>query len=358
MHQTTRTIASLAIVFAVVSANTAYDNFIIKGMQTGFAPVVESNLQKPVNEKAVNVYVIDTGFNWSAELPSNVVGFTSIDFTEPQNSPQQFDDCKMHGTPVTSILSHEAEALGTPINVYALKVFGCEGAPVYNGIAIFRALEWMLDNADQSVPSVVNMSLSFAGGNFISQEQVEELVARGFIVVTSAGNDAGDACDLNPGKISDVITVGNIRVKPSNNKSVLNTTSNFGECVDLYSKGTFMCKIASNAAKSCSGTSFAAPVVSARIASYLYENGHLSPATLIGMLAYESEYSNEDGYYYLLPHESTLDIRHYQIPLGEHGKTIAEQNGASPAKGRDSVSTRELKKSNLVLSNITLKFFG
>lgn len=288
------------------------------------------------SENSVDIYVLDSGYSFQADLPENVISFTSIDFTEKKDSPNQFKDCGGHGTVVSSILAEEAFALDLDINLYSLKVFGCdETASATDTVGLYRGLTWVLDNTQAGDKAVINMSLSFLSNFEVLEAKVSELIERKFIVVTSAGNNAKDACELNPGGIEGVVAVGNIRIKPSNSESVVIESSNFGDCVDIYSRGSYMCKVSDRVGKSCGGTSFAAPVVSARIAKYLSIEPRLTNSRAIELLKLDSDYSNLGEYYYLQPSEHAVQKRYYSIPDVQ----VPESKSGSPANSKNLLQT-------------------
>lgn len=274
----------------------------------------------------ITVYVLDSGYNFKAELPDSVVSFTSIDFTEKNGSINQFIDCGGHGTVVSSVLAEEATALSISVNLYSLKVFGCENtASVTDTVGIYRGLNWILENTREGDRGIINMSLSFAAGSEELEVKVAELVERGFTIITSAGNNGDDACQLSPGRMDGVITVGNIRIKPSNNESVVIESSNFGDCVDIYSRGTYMCQVSDRIGQSCSGTSFSAPIISAKAAYYFSNNPHLTSKQVLELLKLDSEYSAVGNYYYLSASENTIEKRYYSILEVESSESFKTQ---------------------------------
>jgi subtilisin family serine protease len=299
----------------------------VEASPTFNSPVLE-NVGVSNNRNSIDVYVLDSGYSFQAELPKNVRSFTSIDFTEEKGSLNQFKDCSGHGTVVASVLAEEAFASDVDINLYSLKVFGCEEtASVTDTVGIYRGLTWILDNTEDGDTAAINMSLSFLAESEALESKVSELIERGFIIVTSAGNNGSDACELSPGRIDGVVTVGNIRIKPSNNESVVIESSNVGDCVDLYSRGTYICQVSDRMGKSCGGTSFAAPIVSARIAKYLSLNSELTSANTVELLKLDSEYSASGKYYYLPPSEHTVDQRYYSIPDVEFVEELTDTLG-------------------------------
>jgi subtilisin family serine protease len=199
----------------------------------------------------VRIGVIDTGIDYrhadfgGGSYPNaKVVGghdFAGDAYTGPSGPPPEPDadpmDCEGHGTHVAgtaagfgvnqdgttyrgSYSSVDLDALkigpGTAPRalLYALKVFGCEGATNLTA----QAMDWALDpNGDGDFSDrldVVNMSL---GSDFGAPDDpdalfVRKLVEHGVVVVAAAGN-GGDFYDVagSPGNSPEAISVANSR---------------------------------------------------------------------------------------------------------------------------------------------------
>ena len=110
---------------------------------------------------------------------------------------------------------------------------GCEGSEEESRpeqiARIVRALDWIVDHGER--PGVVNLSLNADGPAPELNAGVAELVAAGFTVVASAGNDGDDACDHPPAGLPSVITVAASTTKDRD------AGLNHGDCVDLFARG-------------------------------------------------------------------------------------------------------------------------
>ena len=95
-------------------------------------------------------------------------------------------------------------------DLVALKIFGCAGSSLVTG----AALDWLLDPTNELAEqvTVVNMSIGsdFSTVDDPENELIEQLVADGKVVVTSAGN-AGDTTDIggSPGNANATLSVAN-----------------------------------------------------------------------------------------------------------------------------------------------------
>jgi serine protease len=86
---------------------------------------------------------------------------------------------------------------------------------------------------DNATPAqVINMSFSGTGHSSALQAAIDDVVARGAIVIAAAGNTAADAGDTTPGGLKNVITVG--AVDPT---GTIASYSNFGPSVAIMAPG-------------------------------------------------------------------------------------------------------------------------
>jgi subtilisin family serine protease len=72
------------------------------------------------------------------------------------------------------------------------------------------------------------MSLGGSKSSLIN-DAVASAINIGLVVVTSAGNDAFDACNKSPASVSTAITVAS-----TENDDSRSSFSNYGSCVDIF----------------------------------------------------------------------------------------------------------------------------
>lgn len=230
----------------------------------------------------VLVYVIDSGVETSVDewlTKNSVVGYDAINDTLGGN-----EDCTGHGTRVASVLGRNIDT----DNATIVPVKTAECSSVNDPAAIIRGLNWIVDNHPKDAPiGVINMSFGYIDNiPFLDgiQNAVQSALDAGFVIVASAGNNSKvdafhgdevvDACHEVPANVDGVITVGAASLSFAEGNVQRAGFSNSGSCVTLFAEGTSV--MASMKDKSgevvsgyVSGTSFAAPYVSAAVANKL-----------------------------------------------------------------------------------------
>lgn len=203
----------------------------------------------------VTVYVIDTGIDTSHP---EFGGRASIgrDFIGDGNQ-----DCNGHGTHVAGTIGSNTYGVAKAVSLVAVRVFACGNS--VESSTVIMGLDWVLANAVK--PAVANLSLrTFASGSM--DTAVRNLINAGVTVVAAAGNDAGDACNYSPGRVSEAITVA-----ASNSSDQPRSDSNQGSCVDLFAPGDDIKSTwPSGGTNTIGGTSMAAPHVAGAAALYLH----------------------------------------------------------------------------------------
>lgn len=169
-----------------------------------------------------------------------------------------------HGTAIAGLLSSAAPGA----RIYAADIYG--GAPTGGASsALARALSWL---AEQNVP-VINVSL-VGPRNQIVEAVVARLVARGIVIVAAVGNDGPSAAPLFPASYGGVIGVTGVDARGR----VL-VEAGRGAQVDFAALGV-------NGRNR--GTSFAAPIVAARLALHMAAPGASSAQTAIEVMRNEA----------------------------------------------------------------------
>lgn len=165
-----------------------------------------------------------------------------------------------HGTTIAELISIAAPGA----RIYAADIYG--GAPTGGASsALARALSWL---ATENV-AVINVSL-VGPRNQVVQAVVARMVARGFVIVVAVGNDGPAAAPLFPASYDGVVGVTGVDARDR----VL-VEAGRGAQVDFAAIGV---------QGRARGTSYAAPIVAARLAQRLPRPGASAAQTAINAL--------------------------------------------------------------------------
>lgn len=237
----------------------------------------------------ITIAVMDTGINPSLGMSayflprflyksSGTPGvYSGWDFVNNDHDCAD-DDPNQHGTAVTSVITRQLNNYGiTNYQIMPLKVCNASGKGSYFNLlcGLSFALERKVD--------IIQMSLGWYNtyGN-ITNNIFTNLINQNLSntpnlrIICSAGND-GENMFINPNNdynshcpsgfpINQIIAVASCKSDLSN----ISTFSNYGlESVDFYAKGENIPFLGNQ----LEGTSFAAPVIAARVAKYKREYG-------------------------------------------------------------------------------------
>ena len=222
----------------------------------------------------VRVYVIDTGVRADhADLAGRVVpGWSAIE------DDRGSEDCNGHGTHVAGTVAGSSFGVAKGATVVAVRVLDCNGSGFASSVV--SGLSWVIANHPGG-PGVINMSIGGPANSAVDRA-VDDATARGLTVVTAAGNNAGDACDVSPARAASAVTTG-----ATTSSDVRAGYSNVGGCVDLFVPGsgiTSAWHTSSGASATLSGTSMAAPHVAGIAARLLQAEPSAGPSRITSLL--------------------------------------------------------------------------
>lgn len=209
----------------------------------------------------INIAVVDSGINYNHELFKNRIERTKVDFSTDASGDEM--DKAGHGTKVAGAI-----AKSTPSNVklFAYKIFDKNLKGTSSGVVAALSYIKQLKNK----PDIINCSFTTGGLG----TEIDELVDMGVTVVASAGND-GKKVYKQPAIFDSVITVA-----ATNQYGYAWSSSSYGSCVDISAPGVSVYTAnfpVNNTYAQFSGTSMAAPLVSAAAAYVLMENKKYTP---------------------------------------------------------------------------------
>lgn len=213
----------------------------------------------PLCEEKLPIGIIDTAVN-GAHPAFAGAHITQRNFLSPGMAVQQ-----NHGSAVAGILVGEGDGLRALVPNASLSVAsvmyrredGSDGATL---LTLLRALDWL---AEREV-KVINMSLA-GPPNRILEKAIQSLVARSDIVIVAAvGNEGPAAPPLYPAAYGEVIGATAV-----DGERRIYRWANRGEQVDFAAAGVGVQTVAAAGGLAVeSGTSMAAPVISAFVACW------------------------------------------------------------------------------------------
>lgn len=212
------------------------------------------NLNK--GDANIRVAVLDSGIDGShPELNAKVV--MGYDFVENDATPQ---DANGHGTHVAGIIAAETNnmtgvaSLGWNTTLMIGRVLDANGNGSHAAIA--NAIYWATDNGAK----VINLSLGGSTGSQTLSDAVHYAATHDVVIVASAGNNGNTAANY-PAYYGSTIAVA--ATDPSDRRASYST---YGLWVDMAAPGSQILSTLPGGYGYASGTSMAAPMVSAAAA--------------------------------------------------------------------------------------------
>lgn len=266
---------------------------------------------KDYDGEKVRVGVIDTGARMDHEDLSGVINpglsvelvrnaVDSSYSTQPLrgdgylNGTEEQNSSTIHGTHVTGILAAQSgngtgiqgvasggsEKPDGIVDIVAIDAFTMKNVKGEDAATVADVV-YAMKYAEEQGCRVVNLSLGTTKESSILKDTCDDLKNTGVTIVCAAGNSGTDT-PIYPSDYDS--TIGVINIDPAGNKS---SESNYGEWKSLSAPGTNMYSTTSRGTDTygyLSGTSMAAPVVSAAAAMLLYAVPDLTPEQVTGIL--------------------------------------------------------------------------
>lgn len=237
-----------------------------------------------VTKSVPEVYVVDSGIDWSHPEFANVDG---EDFWKVP-AFNDFKDWQGHGTRVASCVAGENIGVAKNIKLYSVKIIEPHYMPTL--LDLGNALNAILAKAieNPNVTRIVNTSW-FVDENAWLESKFQALLDAGVTVVAAAGNTGIDISTTTPAGMVGVLTVGSVDKYdiPSGYNSIAPSdsglTTNYGLTLDIFAPGDGVVVAKPDGTYTInSGTSYAsgyASGVAAQIAA-LFENSVPNPLLL------------------------------------------------------------------------------
>ena len=212
--------------------------------------------------------MIDTGLDPSHPALARAVASNKIvtaSFRQESSKPAPAE----HGTGVAALLVGDAAngvaGLVPDVTLYAADAFySLDGQPVTDTVSLLRAIDWMRRH------NVTLVNMSFAGPDDpLLAAALKQAIAEGMVVVAAAGNEGAGAPPAFPAAYPGVIAVTAVTtdLKPYQR-------ANHGAYIALAAPGVHIWTASANGkATFASGTSYAAPYVTAIAATLLRSTG-------------------------------------------------------------------------------------
>ncbi len=237
----------------------------------------------------VKIAIIDSGVDETGDI--QIKERCNLVPEDAQMSPC-FDDNTSHGTAIAGIIGSVKDSdtnvggIDTNAEIYSIKVMDCDNtAPVSRIIeGIYRAIEYDVD--------IINMSFGTTYNSEALHKAIKDAYKEGILLVAAAGNrGCKDGKVEYPAAYDEVMAVGSVDAGAK-----LAEDSSKGEGVDVLAPGELVRTLTNFGLETASsGTSIAAPHVSA-MAAVLWERDRSRSADFIkGLIESSANKIRDDG---------------------------------------------------------------
>jgi len=227
----------------------------------------------------VLVGVIDSGCYEHPDLAGNLIGGRNYTSTDIKNTQDNIG----HGTFVSGIISAESNGeyitgVSHKARIVPLKCFD-------NGITTKTSMI----SVDIFGCEVINMSLGIPKSKITKtlENAIKYAIKNGCIIVAAVGND-GSTVEYYPAKYGNVIGVGSV-----NKGGIVSHFSQYNTTVDCVAPGESLQSVSIDGYSGNSGTSFAAPHISAMAAIAKCINKDISPGEFAEILTKTSRHPQD-----------------------------------------------------------------
>ncbi|MCF6525949.1 S8 family peptidase [Streptomyces sp. JJ36] len=215
----------------------------------------------------VTAYIVDSGIRIGHDEFEGRAEY-GHDFVDDDGTA---NDCHGHGTHVAGTLGSERYGVAKDVSLVAVRVLNCENRGTTADV--LAGYDWVAQNA--VLPAVANVSIGGSASD-AKDAAVKGMVDAGVTVTVSAGNSDRSACLQSPAREPSVLTVA-----ASTGEDARWSSSNYGDCVDLFAPGYRIVSLGIDSDTDTSiwsGTSMAAPHVAGAAALYLADHPSATPA--------------------------------------------------------------------------------
>ncbi|WP_086733594.1 S8 family serine peptidase [Erythrobacter colymbi] len=197
--------------------------------------------------------LIDTG------VAADLANFSHVQLTQEAFNGKQ-TEARLHGTAVAYLVSGTKGNPARATRIYVADIFSGPRETAGSSFALIKALDWL---AARKVP-VINISLSGPRNPAVAKA-IARIAGQGHIIVAAAGNDGPAAPPVFPGAYDGVVGVTAVDAQDR-----VYRYANRGGYVDFAARGVAVAAIDDKGAlRDATGTSFASPIVAARLAARL-----------------------------------------------------------------------------------------